>query len=184
MDPEADLNVVDEDEAEATTEEEESAPEEAEKTAKEEALRRERKINRDLKKELAALKKANSDDTAKTKAEEEISASYKTKFISVAAKAAFVTAGCPADKVGKLTRLLDQDDLDVDEDGDVTGLEEQIEAIKADYPQLFTGSSSSNGSTGKKAGTGSTLDMGSRVAPPRKKTMTQRMMEENRRMFS
>jgi hypothetical protein len=64
-------------------------------------------------------------------------ARYKPLVVKAAARAAFAEAGIKGDAVHRVVRLLELEDLDVDEDGSVTGLTEQIEEIKQDFPELF-----------------------------------------------
>ena len=52
-----------------------------------------------------------------------------------AAKAALLTAG--AEKPERLLRLIDHDDLDVTDNGDVHGLDEEVERLREEYPELF-----------------------------------------------
>jgi hypothetical protein len=62
---------------------------------------------------------------------------WKKRVVRQAAKAALLEAGLKGDPT-KLARLVDEDDVEVDDDGDITdGLEDQIESIKEDYPDLF-----------------------------------------------
>ncbi|EQM33010.1 phage scaffolding protein [Rhodococcus erythropolis] len=37
----------------------------------------------------------------------------------------------------KITKLIDLEALELDEDGNVTGLDEQIESVKTEFPELF-----------------------------------------------
>lgn len=91
-------------------------------------------------KELA--KPANGDDDA-AKAEAakvEAEARYKPVAVRSAAKAAFLEAGlndASPERIKRLLRMVDLDEVDVDTDGDVTGLDEQIDSVKDDYPELF-----------------------------------------------
>lgn len=70
-------------------------------------------------------------------------ARYKPMVVKAAARAAFAEAGLVMPKgngdaaMGRVIRLLDLDDLDIDDDGQVSGLVEQIDDIKADFPELF-----------------------------------------------
>ena len=62
---------------------------------------------------------------------------WKKRVVRQAAKASLLEAGLTGD-ASRLARLVDEDDVDVDDDGEITdGLEEQIEQIKEDYPDLF-----------------------------------------------
>lgn len=45
-------------------------------------------------------------------------------------------AGVPAGQLGRLARFIDTNSVVIDEDG-VEGLTEQIDSLKADYPELF-----------------------------------------------
>jgi hypothetical protein len=83
-------------------------------------------------------------DEAATKAIEEAQAAaerrYKPIAIRNAAKAQFLEAGLndlSDSRMRKLIRMLDMDDIEVDEDGEVVGLDDQIDAIKEDWPELF-----------------------------------------------
>jgi len=104
---------------------------------------------RELQAELRAAKKAaepkSGDDDAVVRAVEaaraEEAAKYKPIVVTKAARAALLEAGLatdtPSDKVKKMLRLIDFDDIDFDEDGEVSGLEDQVDQIKTDFPELF-----------------------------------------------
>jgi hypothetical protein len=47
--------------------------------------------------------------------------------------------------IPRLIRLMDLDEIDIDDEGDVSGLDEEIDRLKADYPELFD-----SGDEGKK----------------------------------
>lgn len=46
-------------------------------------------------------------------------------------------AGWNGSRLGHLMKLLDFDDIDIDDDGEITGLAEQIENLKTDWPEFF-----------------------------------------------
>lgn len=108
-----------------------------------------RQTVRELQAEVRALKKAaepkSGDDEAVVKAVEaaraEEAAKFKPIVVTKAARAALLEAGLatdtPAEKVKKMMRLIDFDDIDFDEDGEISGLEDQVEQIKTDFPELF-----------------------------------------------
>lgn len=75
---------------------------------------------------------------AADKARQEAEARYKPATIRAAAVPALLAAGAKPERADKLVRLLDSAALDVDGSGEVTGLAEQVAAVKADYPELFT----------------------------------------------
>jgi hypothetical protein len=74
---------------------------------------------------------------AAEKARQEAEARYRPATIKLAALPAFLAAGANPERAEKLIRLLDMSGLDVDEQGGVTGLADQVAAVKADYPELF-----------------------------------------------
>lgn len=74
---------------------------------------------------------------AADKARQEAEARYKPATIRAAAVPALLAAGAKPERAEKLVKLLDSAVLDVDGSGEVTGLAEQVAAVKADYPELF-----------------------------------------------
>ena len=92
-------------------------------------------------------------DVAKAVAEAVTAADGKWKPMVVrsAARAAFTEAGLVLPKgnadraMKRVMRLLDVEELDITDDGDVEGLSEQVEEIKADYPDLFAGNGTGAG---------------------------------------
>lgn len=93
--------------------------------------------------QLTQLRTTSEDDAGKAAREQAEAAEKKFKPVAVrsAAKSAFLEAGlqnATADRVAKLVRMLSLDDIVIDDDGDVSGLDEQVAAIKADCPELFT----------------------------------------------
>jgi hypothetical protein len=105
-------------------------------------------------------------DQIRREAEEAALAKAKPGLVRSAAKDALRDAGLiiptGAKAEAALTRafrLLDMDEIDVDEDGTVSGLEDQVRAAKREYPELFArrggrqvdAGAGSNGDPGKKA---------------------------------
>lgn len=99
-----------------------------------------RAAKRDAKKEPAEGEKPENIERAAT---EKAEARFKPILVRQAARAAFVEAGLLVPKgktegvMARVMKLLDHDDLDVDDNGDVTGLDEQITEIKAEFPEMF-----------------------------------------------
>jgi hypothetical protein len=92
---------------------------------------------------VKALQTKTEDADGKAAREATEAAEKRLKPVAVrsAAKAAFLEAGLQGstpERMARVVRMLDLDALNVDEDGDVTGLVEQVKAVKADYPELFT----------------------------------------------
>jgi len=92
---------------------------------------------------LAELQRKTEDADGKAAREnaEAAEKKYKPVAVKAAARAALIEAGltsASADRVSKVVRMLDLAELDIDTDGDVVGLQAQVDAVKKDYPELFT----------------------------------------------
>lgn len=101
------------------------------------------------------------EEKIRREAEEAAMAKAKPGLVRTAAKDAFKAAGLILPEKGshdtafaRVTRLINLDDVDVDDDGEVTGLDDQVKAIKRDYPELFT----RRGASRVNAGAGSSKD--------------------------
>ena len=80
-------------------------------------------------------------DAARAEAAAAAEARLKPIAIRAAAKAALLEANFqqPTDaRVKKLIKRLDFDDIEVDEEGEITGLQTQIDQLVDDFPELFT----------------------------------------------
>lgn len=105
-----------------------------------------RKEKARLAKELRELKKQNETDAekaareaeeAKLAAFEEASNKYKPALVKNYIEKELVSAGVKPGKVARLVRLMDIEDISVDNDFNVVGVEEQIDELKEEYPELF-----------------------------------------------
>jgi len=75
---------------------------------------------------------------ATKEAEERVEGKYRDIAVKSAARAALSEAGVQGGGVSRLVKLLDLHAVELDEDGDVSaGLDEQIEELKQEFPQLF-----------------------------------------------
>lgn len=110
------------------------------------ALQKERAARREAEKQLAEAKAYRQKiDAASGKAETvnedaERAEAWQSYGEKATARAAFRDAGFKGSKdaLGKLTRLLDFDEIEFDpETGDAEGLDEQIAGLKEDFPGLF-----------------------------------------------
>lgn len=111
---------------------------------KQEKLDVQRQLN-----ELRDKHREQETDTEKAvrEAAEKAEARYKPIVVKKAARAALIQAGATAavegDKeksearLSRLLKLIDVSDLSIEEDGEVLGLDEQVESLRADYPELF-----------------------------------------------
>lgn len=104
-----------------------------------------RALQAQLREAQKAVKKTDdAGEDASVKALEEATAAAERKFKPVAirnaAKAALLEAGVSdlsEARMSKLLRMLSIDDIDVEDDGTVAGLDEQIDQIKEDFPEFF-----------------------------------------------
>lgn len=104
-----------------------------------------KKANDEAKNHRLKLKEAqkateDADGKAAREATEAAERRYKPIAVRSSARAAFLEAGLAdarPERVSKLMRMLDMDAIDIDDDGEVTGLDDQVATIKADYPELF-----------------------------------------------
>jgi hypothetical protein len=102
------------------------------------ALKKANAESANRKRQLAEIQQQHEDDDTKAKREatEAALAQLKPVAIKATATAAFMRAGADADKAHKLVRLLDLSKVDID--GEVVhGLDEQVEELRDDWPELF-----------------------------------------------
>jgi hypothetical protein len=110
------------------------------------ALKAARRDAKDANTALAAIKAAGGDrDPAEVLAEATANteAVWRPRLVRSAAKGALTAAGLALPEgreqevMARAIRLLDEDALTITDDGDVEGLAEQIESLRADFPDLF-----------------------------------------------
>lgn len=114
------------------------------------AMLNERTLRKKREGQIAEMRKERkaaevTGDTAEAdkirKAEDAAAARYKPVAVRAAAKAALLEANFQnptEERVKKLIRRLDLEEIDVDDDGDITGLQDQIDQLVDDFPELFT----------------------------------------------
>jgi hypothetical protein len=78
-------------------------------------------------------------------------------------------AGWNGSRLGHLMKLLDFDDIDIDDDGEITGLTEQIEGLKTEWPEFFkrnrSGPSKPNGGSGQNGSPAANVDTADKKPP-------------------
>lgn len=92
-----------------------------------------------------AKAKGAKDDEAETVDAEAITAAAKSEARTEAnerikkaeARGALRAAGVASARVGKAVGLLDLSDLDVDDDGEVDGLDDALDELRKEWPELF-----------------------------------------------
>ena len=90
-----------------------------------------------------ALKQSVDTGTAEVdeqirKARSETEDKFRPLLAKSAARAALAAGGATGD-LKKMVKLLDLGELDISADGEVEGLDEQIDELKKDFPSLFRG---------------------------------------------
>lgn len=85
--------------------------------------------------EKEALKSTVDPNDAVAGAVAERDTYWKTKIAVQAASLALAKEG--VEVTPRVLRMIETDDIDVDDDGTVSGLEEQIDQLKTDIPSLF-----------------------------------------------
>lgn len=110
-------------------------------------LARERKERKAAQAELRRLKNEGASDSEKAvnAAVEENDNKWASRFRVSAARAELAAAGVPSDRLGRAVKLLDMEDLEVDDDGSVSGISDVVSELKDEMPELFGGGADSNG---------------------------------------
>lgn len=102
-------------------------------------LKKNRQALRDAEKRAKTAERAlakKGDDKPDTSDADAKAEKYRGLVVKAHAKAALLEAGLTS-APDRFVRMLDLDAIEVDDDGNVDGLEEQIDDIKDDFPDLF-----------------------------------------------
>lgn len=101
----------------------------------------------EMRRKLAELERGKGGDGGSSKddaerdreADERAFTRYRPVLVRAAAESALVRAGAKPDRVGRLTRLLEVDDVAVDEKGNVDAddLAAEVDRLKEEMPELF-----------------------------------------------
>lgn len=76
-------------------------------------------------------------EEVKRQAREEARAESDTRTKKAELRGALRGAGIKPERVSKLVNLVDLEDLDVDDDGEVDGIDDVLDTLKTDWPELF-----------------------------------------------
>lgn len=104
---------------------------------------RNRKAQERAEAEAAKLRKRNETETqrqvreAREQADEKARSEERPKAAAVAARAALLEAGVAPASIPRLVRSMDLGSVEVDDDGEATGLDDQIEDLREEMPALF-----------------------------------------------
>ncbi|WP_433242540.1 hypothetical protein [Actinomadura nitritigenes] len=116
----------------------------------------------------ARVKRAVDRATARTELR------YKLPLARSAAEAALARANFNGRSLDRVMKLIDLDEIDIDSDGEVIGLEEQVDQIKEDFPEWFSTrrrrrtADTGGGNGGGGGGRASTKDVGAADKKPAK----------------
>lgn len=110
----------------------------------------------------------------KAAAEAELRGLRKTKTLVVGFNEALSDAGWNGTRLSSLMKLVDLDDVEIDDDGEILGLAEQITAIKTEWPELFKrerrAPTTSPGVTGPSTPAAKVTTADKKTAPPEPKS--------------
>lgn len=79
----------------------------------------------------------SADSLAKLEAATREAQTWKSKAIRDKAKVALAQSGVDPKRVDRIVRLLDESYLDIDEEDKLTGIDDQIEDLKDEWPEFF-----------------------------------------------
>lgn len=105
----------------------------------------------------------------KAAAEAELKGLRKTKSLVVGFNEALSEAGWNGSRLGALMKLVDLDEVEIDDDGEIVGLSEQIAQVKTDFPELFkrtrTAAPGGGGSSGQEGKPPAKVDTADKKPP-------------------
>lgn len=88
----------------------------------------------------------------KASAEAELRGRRQSRALVTGVNGALAEAGWNGQRLNSLMKLIDLDDVEIEDDGSVVGLSEQIDSIKSEWPEFFkrarNSATSSNGAGG------------------------------------
>jgi len=97
----------------------------------------------DAKKPKPAKKDGDEDDdkpdldSVRAAARAEARAEADARIVKAEARGALASAGVAKERVARAVGLLDLKSIDVDDEGEIDGLDDAIDALKKDWPELF-----------------------------------------------
>lgn len=169
--------------------EEEEKPKPADRDRLRNAVKATRKERDEARRELAEMRRkvaaleagngnsgSKQDDAERDRdADERAFARYRPTIVKAEAKGALVQAGAKPDRVARLVRLLDVDEISVDEKGNVDedDLQAEVERVKEEWPELFRGDEEDDKPSRRPAG--SRRVDGGRTGKPSAQTSTAKL---------
>src|SRR5690606_26274092 len=98
---------------------------------------------REAEKKLQDMQKANETESEKARreaAEEaaaQVVAKYKPALVKKSAEKQLLEAGVKPNKINRLIKLMDMDEIDVDDELNVEGVSEEVDRLQEEFPELF-----------------------------------------------
>lgn len=129
-------------ENESTQEEEISSADASEIDKMRTALKKANKEAAKFRNELKDLRTQSESDSEKAvreaaeQATNEVESKYKRHLVQAEARAQLAEMGLST-KADRFLKMLDLEDITVDDEGDIAGLKDQLLAIKGDFPEVF-----------------------------------------------
>ncbi|GIH26058.1 hypothetical protein Aph01nite_43680 [Acrocarpospora phusangensis] len=103
--------------------------------ARDEAKKKLRERDREL--EDLRRQGETAEETARREAAEEARKTADARYKPISVRAALLEAGVLPSRVKGALKLVDLEQVDVDEDGEVSGLDGQLASLKEEWPELF-----------------------------------------------
>jgi hypothetical protein len=103
-------------------------------------------------------------------AEAELRGRRQTRALVTGVNSALAESGWNGQRLGSLMKLIDLDEVEIDDDGEIVGLAEQIDDIKREWPEFFkrtraAGTSNSGGSSGQNGAPAAKVDAADKKPP-------------------
>jgi hypothetical protein len=130
----------DDQEEEEEEEEEEYKPPTAEEwKATQDALKKANSEAKGFRTKLRNARKATAGESSSDQQEatDKVIAQWKPRLVRSEARAQLASAGAKKSALTRLARMIDIDEVEVDDDGEVSGIDDLIEELKDDLPELF-----------------------------------------------
>lgn len=146
---------------------------------------------RELEQKLAEKERENETEAERAKREAieatraEIEGKYKPLVVRTTAEAALIAAGVGAGetdekarrrKIDRVIRLMNLDDIEINDRGEVDGVDAQIAELQEEYPELFTQPQTEEKTSGRRKTVGARAADGADKPPAKKKIKTEELI--------
>lgn len=117
-------------------------------------------------------------------AEAELRGRRQTRALVTGVNSALAESGWNGQRLGSLMKLIDLDEVEIDDDGEIVGLSDQIDDIKREWPEFFkrtrtAGTSNSGGSSGQNGAPAAKVDAADKKPPkPEPKTWAEAVSQQ------